>query len=372
MLRIEIADPVEVGRRREAWNRLVEKMARPSIFCTWEWIYNWWKHLGQGHEPLFFFFYRNDDLIGILPLVLRRLCMEDAVLGGRILAYCGSLDLHADHLDVIAAPGDASECMDRFIAYLESEYRNWDVVHFSHVAEDSRILEWAQHRAPVGAVNIKAVSAAACIPLAQTYADFEKTMRGDKRRDLNRLKRVLYDNLGVTYRPYQPETTPDGVRILFDLHARRAQRKGIQSSFEGERLVGFHEDVVKHMYPLGWVRLRFLYDGDRAVAANYCFDYRGRFFGYQQGLDPDWEQRSVGNVLLLELIREACDAGITEFDLLRGARGYKSHWTSFSRELSNIDIYNDTMRAQMIRSTGWLRARAVGILRPLLRRGKGA
>lgn len=370
MLRVEIADPAEVGRRGEVWNRLVEKMARPSVFCTWEWIYSWWLHFGRDDEPLFVFFYRNAELVGILPLVLRRLRLEDAVLGGRILSYCGSLDLHSDHLDVIAAPGDAAECMDRLMVYLNSEYRSWDVLHLSHVADDSRILEWAQRQSAGTMIDIRPVSAAACIPLARTYADFEKTLRGDKRRDLNRLKRVLYDNHGVTYRTYQPEAIPDGVRILFGLHARRAQHKDIRSSFEGERLIRFHEDIVKRLYPLGWVRLRFLYDGDRAVAANYCFDYQGRFFGYQQGLDPDWEQRSVGNVLLLELIREACDAGITEFDLLRGALGYKGHWTSFSRELSNVNFYNSTLRARMIRWTGRLRARAVAALRPLLRRGK--
>lgn len=372
MLRIEIVDPAEVGRRREVWNHLVEKMARPSIFCTWEWITRWWAHFGQNNEPLFVFMYRNDEVVGILPLVRQRVRLEDALLGGRTLTYCGSLDLHSDHLDVIAAPEDARECMDRFIAYLNTELENWDIVHFSHVAEDSKILEWAQHQAPTRVVDIKPVSAAAWIPLARSYVDFEKTLRGDKRRDLNRLKRALYDNLGVRYRPYQPETIPDGIRILFDLHARRSLRKGVRTSFEGERLIRFHEDIVKLLYPLGWVRLRFLYDGERAVAANYCFDYQSRFFGYQQGLDPDWEQRSVGNVLLLELIREACDAGIVEFDLLRGARGYKGHWTSYSRELSNVVIYNNTPRARMIRWSGWLRARAVAILRPLLRRGQGA
>lgn len=370
MLRIEIAEPAEVGRRRDDWNRLVEKMARPSIFCTWEWIYSWWQYLGQEDEPLFIFFYRNDAMIGILPLALRRLRLEDTLIPCRVLTFCGSLDLHSDHLDLIAAPENADECLERFVAFLNSDYRSWDIVHLSHVADDSRILAWARQQR--GAVDIQSVSAAACIPLGQTYADFEKTLRGDKRRDLNRLKRVLYDNHGVTYRTYRPETDPDGVRILFDLHARRSQRKGIRSSFEGERLIRFHEAIVKLLYALGWVRLRFLYAGDHAIAANYCFEYQGRFFGYQQGLDPDWEQRSVGNVLLLELIREACDAGMVEFDLLRGARGYKGHWTSFSRDLSNVDIHNYTLRARLIRWTKRVRTHAVALLRSLLQRGTGA
>src|SRR5512135_656505 len=110
-LSVERVDRQHFEQSQAEWNRLVQSMARPAVFCTWEWIEAWWRHFGHRFEPVMFFIYRGADLVGILPLALRRLIIEDAVLAGRALTYCGSQELGSDHLDIICAPADAESCL---------------------------------------------------------------------------------------------------------------------------------------------------------------------------------------------------------------------------------------------------------------------
>ena len=139
MLRVERADARRFHDSRAEWNRLVDSMARPTTFSTWEWIHTWWKHFGKPYGLLLLFIHREDALVGILPLASRVMRTEDGVLPARILSYCGSVESYSDHLDIICAEKDAGECLDAVITFLRDDYRCWDVVHLSHVAEDAQV-----------------------------------------------------------------------------------------------------------------------------------------------------------------------------------------------------------------------------------------
>ncbi|MFO1431859.1 MAG: GNAT family N-acetyltransferase [Candidatus Competibacteraceae bacterium] len=354
-LSVERVDRRHFEQSRAEWNRLVQAMSRPSVFCTWEWIEAWWRHFGHYYEPVMLFISRGADLVGILPLALRRLIIEDAVLAGRALTYCGSQELGSDHLDIICAPADVEACLDTVWDYLQNDFCAWDVLHLSHLPDDGHLVRWVRARRAQSNTDIRWVSSAPWITLPGSFSEYQKHLPGDKRRDLNRLRRVLYEKMDVRCERYQPTRLPNGVRELFRLHAERAASKGARTSFQGEALIRFHEDIATTFHRLGRLRLYFLRAGEQAIAANYCFEYGGRFFGYQQGLDPEWEKRSVGTILMYELIREACEAGISEFDLLRGGGHHKSLWTDRQRNLLNVNLYNTTFNGLMVKQSYRLR-----------------
>jgi len=348
---VQRIDRETFDRSRLSWNGLVQAMPRPSVFCTWEWIDAWWRHFGHLYEPVILFVNRDDVLTGILPLAMRRMVVEDGVVAGRVLTYCGSHDLDADHLDFIGSPRDADDCISAILSYLGRTFRGWDVLHLSHVPEDSELVAWERtHHAEVQS-DLRYVSSAMWISLPGNSGEYEKRLPGDKRRDLNRLRRVLYEKSDIHYEKYDATLRSDGVRDLMRLHAARAGKRRTKSRFRGEAVMRFHEDIVREFHALGRLRFRFLRQGDRAIAANYCFEYEGRLFGYQQGMDPAWDKRSVGTVLLFEMIREACDSGMREFDLLRGAGHHKSLWTNQQRSLVNVNVYNTNIVGVVIRLT---------------------
>jgi L-malate glycosyltransferase len=351
MLRVERASIERFHESRVEWNRLVDVMYRPSTFCTWEWVHTWWKHFGGPYELLLLFIYREDALVGIFPLSSRLMWIEDAVMPGRALGFCGSTELYSDHMDVICAEKDAMECMDAVMAYLDRDFQGWDVLQLSHVAEDAKCLEFISGRKVPFDVRTRAVSTAAYIPLEGGFTGFLETLSRGGRHNLKRARSILHEQYGAVYEGCDSDAVAKAMREMFELHGRRAAQKGTRTNFQGERLTRFHAEIAELVDAAGHLHLRFLRHNGQPIAGWYCFNLGGRIFTYQQGFDPEWEKRSVARVLLFELIEEACQEGITEIDMLRGGWEYKSHWTSHRRELINVNVYNDTPVGRLIRET---------------------
>jgi CelD/BcsL family acetyltransferase involved in cellulose biosynthesis len=68
----------------------------------------------------------------------------------------------------------------------------------------------------------------------------------------------------------------------------------------------------------------------------YGILHRDSFIYFQSGYDPAWRNRSVGLVLVGETFRDAIDAGLTEYDFLRGTESYKSDWTTHQRRTVSV------------------------------------
>ena len=367
MVRVERADLERLRGIRADWNRLVAAMARPSTFSTWEWIEAWWRHFGDAYDPVLLLFYRGESLVGVFPLASRWTVVEDAVLPTRTLLYCGSEELGSDHADLIASASDAAECLAAAGTYLRQEFRNWDLLHLSHVAEDSRLLEWAGGNTVPFPVDSRVVSAAPYVDLGSGFDAYRMSLRKKKRKELDQLAGHLFGAMNVEFWKCDPVESKNAVRQLFDLHRLRAASLRRGTVFQGERLIRFHEDVAVQLQQQGQLRLRFLRQRDLPIAAWYCFECHGRVFAYQTGMDPAWEEHSAGNLLLYEVIRESSEDGLKEVDLLRGGH-YKSQWTKRSRALSNIDMYNHTPIARVARWGARRRADFVQAVKERLRR----
>src|SRR2546421_4369944 len=58
---------------RAEWNQLVDRLAVPSPFQTWEWNRAWWNHFGTGRTLSILEFRQDGCLLGIAPYYRRRL-----------------------------------------------------------------------------------------------------------------------------------------------------------------------------------------------------------------------------------------------------------------------------------------------------------
>ena len=67
------------------------------------------------------------------------------------------------------------------------------------------------------------------------------------------------------------------------------------------------------------------------VAVMYGFLYNGTFSFYQHGFDDQYQQHSIGLVLMALSIRAAIEEGAGEFDMLWGLEPYKFLWAHDTR-----------------------------------------
>ena len=346
MLRVIEASPDQIVQVRDTWDNLVDGMRRPSPFCTWEWIQTWWKHFGGRYSPLVLFVYDGPRLAGILPLARRFMHLEDSFSVARAITYCSSLELHSDHLDIIAEASDAISCAHACVDFLTNSFRHWDVISFSHLSEEADLLRVLRDGACPFTQEISPVDSAAFIPLETSfhgrYDEWLAWLKQGRRHDLKRRRRHL-ENAGVVYTASTPESTADDLRDLFRLHGMRAERKGLKTNFQGEDLYRFHCDVARLFAAKGNLWLRSLRDGDTPVAMEYCFVLGRRLFGYQMGLHPEWEQKGAGAVLLMKVIEESFASDMSEFDFLRGGTSFKGSFAPDSRTLYDLRLYNRTV-----------------------------
>jgi Acetyltransferase (GNAT) domain len=91
----------------------------------------------------------------------------------------------------------------------------------------------------------------------------------------------------------------------------------------------FLSELARLLSASGWLALSRMVVGDRPIAWNYGFQFRGSWFWYQPTFDPSYEQLSLGHCLLSQIVSEACDkADMRVVDLGLGAEEYKERFAS--------------------------------------------
>jgi hypothetical protein len=335
----------EFRQSKDRWNALVHAMNIPSIFCTWEWIFTWWEHYGKSYTPLILFIYDGIELKGIFPLALHNTTFNHKnPIKSRILSYCGSIELHPDHLDIISKNGDSKQCINAVADFLASVYNKWDILHIFPLSEGNRLLSYLYHQNFHMDLEIKQSSVSPYIAFPPNFEEYTKTFGDNLKYNLERRQRQLYKEQGVEYTTSGASEGDKDLRSVFHLHELRAKTKNIVSTFTGEPLFNFHNALIHRIRETDWLWLRFLKSGEEVIAAFYGFSLGRHLFYYQLGLNPVWGHYSPGMVLLYAVIKEAFSKGYKEFDFLHGNEKYKRAWTQNYRIAFSITLYNKTFR----------------------------
>ena len=357
MYELKIHDPRELQALKGDWNDLVRSMKRPSVFCTWEWIYTWWEHFGHLYKPFILVVYKGTQPIGILPLAWRKMVIANCIFPIRVLSFCSSIELFPDHLDIIASQENAAICSGQVLEFLARRRTDWDVIYLSHLFEGSMFLEYlSRQRQPFDVEN---ATVSPYIPLTGAFEDYLKTFSKKHRYNLTRQRKQLYSNTAVqlaTFDGTRADELEQSLGAVFALHEARKKQTGIESTFTPEIIQNFHYALSERLAKAGWLRISMLREGEKPIAAVYGFNFAGCFSYYQTGFDPQWEKYSVGATLLLEVIQKAYEEGCVEFDFLCGEEKYKDSWCRDTRSLLGAKIYNDTLPALLVRR--FFRARA--------------
>jgi len=76
-----------------------------------------------------------------------------------------------------------------------------------------------------------------------------------------------------------------------------------------------------------------------------------RVWFYQGAYSEEYRKYYPGGVLHFCAIRHACQAGLSEYDFLRGDEPYKAEWTNGQRSLRYLAIIPDTLPGHLAFNT---------------------
>jgi CelD/BcsL family acetyltransferase involved in cellulose biosynthesis len=347
LVEVRIATSDQFIQSRETWNALAAVMKYPTIFCSWEWIHTWWNHFGKAHEPAILFVYRRGELTGILPLFLENR-REVAHPFPRRLGFCGSTKLYPDHLDIICAGDDAKQCLDAAFDFLTTDFRCWDILQLSFIAEDSYLYSWLWANRDRIKWRIKDRTVAPYLNLAGSFDDYMGRFTSRQRYPVQSRRKKLLERHAMRYAKCDSGDLAKCLTAVFDLHAQRAVAKRIDSTFTGDEIFQFHVDLLREIQNKHWVWIRFLKIGEEMIAAFYGFVFGNRVFYYQLGHDPEWASFSPGMVMLYETIQESFAGNYLEFNFLQGEEEFKYKWTKDQRILYDFSVYQNNLRSRAL------------------------
>lgn len=308
-----------VDEVRAEWSELAQASGNP--FATVEWSDAWLAGPGKHARLRLFAGLRNDGTVAaIVPLVVVR---------GRYVRKVRFLGFGvANELGPIAAPNDLELGAQALRLALAETERDWDVF----VGENLQSSEWASR------LEAELVARRGNLFVRgpwETWDDYLATKSRSLRKELRQKERRLRER-GLQYRTVSsPEELPAALDVLFELHRRRWGADAA-TGFTGQE--AFHRTFAATALARGWLRLRLLELGGRAVAANYSFRVGSREWSYQHGRDPQLEHDSVGLLILGHAIREAFGEGAAEFRLGPGRQEYKLRFADGDHGLETVGL----------------------------------
>jgi CelD/BcsL family acetyltransferase involved in cellulose biosynthesis len=341
-LRVDVvADLAALARMRPEWDELLDA-SNAGPFNAWEWLYPWCRRIAPDRRPLVFTARdRQGTLVGLMPLgfELRRVLGR---LVGR-LAFLGETHVGSDYLDVVARRGHEEAVTRAFASALRETHGSWDVLDLTDLREDSLTVRVLRETFPD--LEVRVTDRYLCPYESFTPGEpFDAFLKRTGRRD-NYLRRRKWLEKQEGYRIERtevPGALASPMTDFFRLHAQRWAADGGSQGIKGKGVESFHRDATQLLAERGRLRMYTMKVNGQAVASVYGILHRDTFIYFQSGYDPAWRGKSVGLVLVGETFKDAIEAGLTEYDFLRGTESYKSDWTTKQRRTVAVRIHAST------------------------------
>jgi CelD/BcsL family acetyltransferase involved in cellulose biosynthesis len=294
-----------------SWDPLVRAMPRPSPFLLHGWLLEWCRHFGRDAELAIHVAYRGRELVGALPLIVRRR------LGTRIAEFPGAPE--SALADLMLAAGESAAVGDGLIGRVRES--GVDLLDVFGLPRDSRL------GAALGPTRLHLIERVEA-PVLDLPADWEAFHRArlpnDRRYELRRRLRRLAE-LGTVEvsQARTPEELEPALEESFRLHALRWTGRPDRSTFGTPRGMRFHRAALRDLARDDAVRITLLNLDGRAIAFHLDFVLSGRMYGHRLGFDPSLARFAPGTINTLDALKAAAAEGLTRFEFLGGAEPYK-------------------------------------------------
>jgi len=339
----------------EAWSELVEASAHPLPFSSHPWVCSWWRYFGAGHEFAAFVVRDGRRFLAGVPLVIRRIGIGSARVAVAEIAGTGPVPTRgmglADKADLVMRPGQP-EAGGRLLAALSDLPAGVDLLYLKGLDRQSETLR-ALQRVAGRQTWIGPRSVSPYLPLAASLVEvlrarsskFRKTLRRSQ-RELAAMGRSEISRLGRGDDPL------GWMAEVLAISRRSWQARGGTDLFRHPDLRAFFLDLAARMAARGWLDLHLLRIDGVAMAYDLGFDFGQRVYSYARGFDPSIARLSPGSQLTAEVIAGACRRGRVEYDLLRGAEGYKMRWSEQRTEELELVLHAGAPGARLFAAVG--------------------
>lgn len=357
---------------KDEWEALQDRSASDSLFVSWTWMatyWAFWQHTQQA-EPWILTLRDPADnrLVAIAPMKLVSHQPNAKLnLAWKQLMFV-SANFPVDHWDFIIERGYEEQAVRQILDTAMAQRGRWDVLELANILPDSPNvphirgyagIPWEEtdgHETPY-------------LPLPADWDTFEAGLSKRKRKNVRRRHNLLEKTYGENWSCRaidDPRLVEPTLHQLMHLHQTKWEAMGEPGAFYDPFTNEFYFTIARRFFDRGWIRLFHLVYGGETAGIGWTFAYKGRYYGFSQGLNDDLLAYNPGNILQEMELRAAIDDGMREYDFMWGSEEYKYKWGATHR-VDRIFTYYDTPRAKLIRNVIDLareaRSRVEGFLR---------
>ena len=296
------------------WDTLVKQGITNTPFQTNAYQQAWWTHLHPENASLHtIVVYENEELIGIACLYL---------IEG-LLYFNGCVE-ETDYLDVISSEEHVEAVWTAvFDCLCSPQFPEWNGLDLCNIPEASPsrplLSEEAKRRGFSFAEEV--IEVCPIIELPDSFENYLNNIDSKQRREIRRkLRRATGADVKLI-RVGEDDDLHAAVEDFLALMQKSTFEK--RDWLNEDRRAVFHK-TAQAAIDAGTLQLLFIEVNNRKAAALFNFEYNGRIWVYNSGLDPDaFGNLSLGVVLTAKAIELAIENGNTSFDFLRGNETYK-------------------------------------------------
>lgn len=334
-----VTDLKDFESLRGVWDSLQQKCRdENSIYLTHEWLLTWWKHFREGKKLNILLIEKEDQVIGIFPL------MKTEYRVGLIKLHAlETIGVMGRNYVGLIPPESREEAITAFLAYLEEELaKNRLILRLNLVPGDSRFFDLLWRHSSLFskslAIHQKVTTLALYIPLPKTWGEYFGSLSKKRRWNLRRALQPLEKAHAVEYQEYTAVSLEEGLSKLLDLHQRRWQSVHISGVFSNPKVKEFYRDIANQFLKKNWLHFSYLTVDSKVVSALYGFVYNQKLCTLTAARDIRYSEYSVGHLHKMYLIKDAIRKQLREVDFQQGEQPYKFYWTKSARRCMQVII----------------------------------
>ncbi len=297
------------------WDKLAAEGMSDTPFQKLAYQRAWWTHLKPETASLHTITVRDEggELLAIGCFYL----LDNVV-------YFNGCVEETDYLDLIVREQDAEVAWRAVLDCLDSgEIGTWQALNLCNIpaASPSRDLLKTIGSERGLSVSEEQIEVCPVIDLPDSFDAYLEELDSKQRREINRKMRRAGAADAITRTVGSDEDIDEATDAFLELLQASTFEKRDWLN-DGRRAV-FH-DIARAAQADGTLQLMFVSIDNKNAAALFNFDYNGRTWVYNSGLDPAaFSGLSLGVVLTAQSIEQAIASGNHEFDFLRGDEAYK-------------------------------------------------
>jgi CelD/BcsL family acetyltransferase involved in cellulose biosynthesis len=357
-----VKETQEFLKIKEAWQALCDDLEDSlSAFASFEWYEIWWRHYSAGATLNMITMWDADKLVGIAPLMLRRVTIH----GLPLTALCFIENNQSLNNDFIVAPAAREMFLHEVLRHFFAQSAQWDVIVFKNIPNTSinsdalvKILddsgqEWLKTPTWFDSPYLMPTG---------TWTDFLASRTTRTRKSLRNIQNGMVKSGVVSV--VNIRTWEEFLIVkdeVFNI-ARQSWAENRGDSMASPTNEAFFNDLGYVFAQKGWLSLWILRLNSKMVAIEFHVKAYAKEHAMRSHYLPEFASLSPGTYLEMQIIMNAFEETekVLVYDFCGSFENYKRKWTDTFIAHHDILIFNERLYSRLIR---FHEATAVPVLR---------